>query len=507
MTKHESGINFRNLIRDLADMYPQDVAEVVIIELVANALDAGADRIEVSFDSDECILVVKDNGKGMTSSGFEQYHDFAAGLKAKGTGIGFAGVGAKISFNIAKRVLTETKSKTFSGGSNWYLETKKKLVWEEIKPKHIRAHGTRVEIRFDKGAKIPFSSGSDLVKLIHRHYLPLLDKKFLELLEKLNCYPKKLRFIINGKTIIPFNIEQEYKLQKVRIFFPKKRDKRIGFGIFGLASTEYPLGNDVSGVLLSTWGKVVKPELFNQFPAGLGPRIFGLVDIPEFVKYLTTSKTDFLRRGKHKQLENLYSPIREEFKSWLAELGVQQTAEDDSDEALKLESEIKRILDEVPELNEFFGFRSPQKILSSNNIGEINAESQEGLQNTFPEGIGNKGGSDGANDLGEENGSSLQQQDDGRIKASPISRTAKRGPKITFSNSPERIELAWVEGNVVVINSGHPCYIRVKTNSVGKKLHNFYAIATTVQRFIGSSGDQEDSMFIDKMMAAWGNKK
>ena len=45
MTKHESGINFRNLIRDLADMYPQDVEEVVIIELVANALDAGADRI------------------------------------------------------------------------------------------------------------------------------------------------------------------------------------------------------------------------------------------------------------------------------------------------------------------------------------------------------------------------------------------------------------------------------------------------------------------------------
>ena len=91
--------------------------------------------------------------------------------------------------------------------------------------------------------------------------------------------------------------------------------------IFGLSPEEYPLGTDVAGVLLSTWGKVIKPELFNQFPSGLGPRIFGLVEIPEFVKYLTTSKTDFIRRGKHKQLEALYGPIREEFKNWLAELG------------------------------------------------------------------------------------------------------------------------------------------------------------------------------------------
>jgi hypothetical protein len=42
MPLHESNVNFRNLIRDLTDMYIYDVAEVVIIELVVNALDAGA---------------------------------------------------------------------------------------------------------------------------------------------------------------------------------------------------------------------------------------------------------------------------------------------------------------------------------------------------------------------------------------------------------------------------------------------------------------------------------
>ena len=76
---------------------------------MANSLDAGADRIDIDYDEQQKILVVKDNGKGMSSSDFEQYHDFAAGLKKRGGGIGFAGVGAKISFNIAQKVVTETR--------------------------------------------------------------------------------------------------------------------------------------------------------------------------------------------------------------------------------------------------------------------------------------------------------------------------------------------------------------------------------------------------------------
>jgi signal transduction histidine kinase len=124
MSTHESGINYQNLIRDLADMYSCDIAEVVLIELIANSLDAGATSIKIDFSPHDKSLVVEDNGSGMNSNAFDQYHDFAAGLKTRGTGIGFAGVGAKISFNIADRVITETRSKTFSGGSNWYLQSK-----------------------------------------------------------------------------------------------------------------------------------------------------------------------------------------------------------------------------------------------------------------------------------------------------------------------------------------------------------------------------------------------
>lgn len=504
---HESGVNYRNLIRNLADMYSQDVAEVVLIELIANSLDAKASRVEISFEPDEKILVIKDDGKGMSESDFEQYHDFAASHKMRGAGIGFAGVGAKISFNIAQRVITETNGKSFSGGSDWYFKTKKKLIWEDIKPKHVRTHGTRVEVRFQQDTKLPFSCSSDLISLITRSYLPLLDIDFLDLYEKMHCYPKTFRFIVNGKTIKPFRFESTFKLNKTKVFFPKKRGKRIGYGILGLAPSEYPLGQDISGVLLCTMGKTIKPELFNQFPTGLGPRIFGVVEVPEFVEFLTTSKTDFIRRGKHRQLEGLYGPIRQEFKAWLAELGIQQTTLGDVDEATKLERELRKLLDDVPELSEFFGFRTPKSSLVPSSLGVVPASPHSGIQATLPLGTGTKGSGIGPTDEGEENGTSLiEDRRAATEKAQPISRTTKRGPTISFSKSPKRTELAWVEGNAVVINSGHPCYIKAKSNVFGKKLHNIYAIAITIQRFLGDSDDNPDYMFIDKMMSAWARK-
>ncbi|MCI0412741.1 ATP-binding protein, partial [bacterium] len=74
-------------------MYSYDVAEVVIVELVANALDAKATRISIELDMRGQQLIVEDNGEGMSADQFAEYHDFAAGLKKHGSGIGFAGVG------------------------------------------------------------------------------------------------------------------------------------------------------------------------------------------------------------------------------------------------------------------------------------------------------------------------------------------------------------------------------------------------------------------------------
>ncbi|MHC1623715.1 MAG: ATP-binding protein [Candidatus Methanospirareceae archaeon] len=507
MVTHESSVNYQNLIRDLAEMYPFDVAEVVLVELVANSLDANPTRISIDFDPHTKVLIVVDDGKGMSASEFDRYHDFAAGLKTRGTGIGFAGVGAKVSFNIATRVVTETRSKTFAGGSNWYLQSKKRLVWEDVQPIHLHGHGTRVEVRFISNATLPYSSTEDLVKLLERHYLPLLDAKYLVLYERLGYYSSNLRFVVNDQVINPNELTENFALEKVREFYPQKADKRIGYGILGLTSSEYPLGADLCGVLLCTLGKVIKADLFNQFPGNFGARILGVVEIPDFVNFLTTAKTDFIRRKKHREFESLYNPIRQEFKTWLGELGVQPTELIGTNDSTNLERELKRILDDVPELSELFGFRTRKSILQPDCGGTTNASLKEGVELTFPVGEGEAGEGLGLVDVGGQPGQALvEDKEAGTEPARPISRVGRRGPKITFAEVPDRVDLAWVDGNNVVINSGHPSYIKVRSDATAKRLHSLFAIASAVQRFVASGEDAGDLMFADRMMAAWGKK-
>lgn len=504
MPLHESTVNFQNLIRDLAEMYSFDVSEVVIVELVANALDAKASQIIINYDSENNILTLQDNGAGMTAAQFDEYHDFAAGLKTRGTGIGFAGVGAKISFNIGDRVITETKSSSFKGASKWYLESKKKLVWEDIQTNLID-NGTIVKVHFKKEVNIAYETTKDIINLLKRHYLPLFDAKFMSLYNKLGYYSLNLRFIINNYKIEPINIINELKLTEIHEFVPKRAGTRIGLGLFGLANLEYPLGENLCGVLHCTHGKVIKSDFFNQFPGVLGPKIFGLVEIPRFINFLTTAKTDFIReRGRYNQFEALYNPIRQEFKDWLFRVGVQPLEVTDIDEAKKLEKELTKILDDVPELSEFLGFRGPKGVVRKEEAGSILGNFVEGIQKTFPYGEGHKKGGEGITDVGEETGEALAEDKEGREKAEAITRTAKRGPKISFASNPDRTDLAWVDGNAVIINSGHPSYDKIRSNYQVRRVHCLFAIGTAVQRFMAGSESQQDLMFIDRLMAAWG---
>lgn len=508
MSIHESSVNFKNLIKDLADIYPYDVNEVILVELIANALDAKAINISIEYDSVNNVLVVSDDGKGMSAENFDEYHDFAAGLKTRGTGIGFAGVGAKISFNIANKVITETFSQTFHGGSNWYLKSNKKLIWEDIEPKNITNHGTRVEIHFSKKLESPYTITKNIKEIVKKHYLPLFDKTFLDTYSKWGFYSKDLRFIVNRQVLEPVEIQDEYNLEKVKKFVPKKAGKRIGLGILGLSEREYPFSADMVGVLLCSYGKVIKTDLFNQFPGNIGTRIFGMVEVPEFVHFLTTSKTDFIRKLSHRRFESLYSPIRQEFKNWLEELGIQSAEIVGNNEAITLEKELKKLIDDIPELSDFLGFRTKTKVPQENKNGSTEASIQEGADITFPDGDGQKG-MVGIKAPGENEGEALVAENGGTEKANPISRVSRRGPKISFVEAKERNELAWVDGNTISINCGHPSYIRAQKNPLSKRIHNLFAIANAIQKFILEEEDihNEKFSFIDKMMAAWGEKR
>ncbi len=513
MASHESGVNFANLITDLADMYPQDVPEVVVVELVANSLDAKATLISIDYDPSSNVLVVTDNGNGMTWSQFDQYHDFAAGFKTRGTGIGFAGVGAKISFNVADRVITETYSQEFSGGSDWHWQSRKKLVWQDILVTSLNTTGTRVAVHFRQSTNVPYATQDDLIALLRRNYYSLLDTRFLALYERLGVYSSQLRFVINGDVVTPSQVAEDLCEEGIKQIFPTHAGKRIGFGMFGLTTSEYALGEDACGVLMCTHGKVVKSELFSQSPGTLGPKVFGIVEIRDLINFLTTSKTDFKRgKGRNREFERLYDPVRQEFRLWLSELGIQSTEKAEAEDVVRLERELRRMAEHVPELSDFFGFRARTQVLQPAMDGTAEANIHQGVDLTFPDGEGKRGEGEGPLEPGDQPGETLvKAEGNGTEKAKSVSRTGRQGPRVAFDFQPDKIELGWVEGNSVIINSGHPSYKKASVNLTSKLLQNLFAVGSAVQRFAmdpadGSVMSTPDLTISDRILAAWADR-
>jgi len=338
MPIHHSNINFRKLIKDLAEMYNYPLPEVILTELVANSLDAKATVINISYDEIQHKLAIEDNGSGMDRKQFSQYHDFAAELKTRGSGIGFAGLGAKIAFNCASRVMTETWSNSFRGASNWYLNEKGELIWDDsLEINKLKSPGTRVEIYFDGKNRIPYEDEKEIEHIVMRHFFPLFETSFLDFYENAGIYKKNIRVFVNHCEINKFSVEDFFGMQKVERFTLEHNGKKYGVGVFGITENDFSLGEESIGVGICIFGKVIKYDFLQQFLGDISSRILGFVEVPVLIKHLNTSKTDFIK-GKHlyAEFKKYYEPVRQRFKDWLESAGIRTTEVKRTEDAIKL---------------------------------------------------------------------------------------------------------------------------------------------------------------------------
>jgi len=504
MSRHLSTVNYKRLIKDLADMYPYPTDEVVLVECIANALDAKASHISVDYDAGRRVLVVTDNGHGMNKAEFAQYHDFAKARKVRSRGIGFAGLGAKIAFKIARTVVTESRSDSFVGGSRWGFTGKGDLVWDEIHVTKLKKVGTRVEIHFRRDIPMVYHNKLDISDVIRRHYLPLLHTRSLEFYKTCHTYLRPLQFVVNGKVLPACDLVEDFHLSNVweDILTLKGREGRpIGYYFWGLV----PEGVNPfeTGILVCTMGKVIKPEMFGFFPKNIGPRIFGMVEIPELVQFLTTNKTQF---SGGKQFLQYYGALRSEFKTWLTNLGETTEEPEYTGEVRDLRREIARIISSFPELAEFAAQYRRSQIQKSSQSGEETSSPTSGSV-TYSEGEGAGKGTKGPLAPGDEDiGGALKSDEKGAERSEPISRKARAGPRIGFKASPSDNSLGWVDGDTIVINSGHPAYRRTALPKRLRLLHNLFAIAVSFQRFLRDTG-RPDPRFVDRFLEVWGRSR
>jgi hypothetical protein len=173
------------LLEDLRDAYTGALEETILTEVVANALDSGATCIRLLTNSADAALTIVDDGRGMQRRELARYHDVAASTKARGEGIGFAGVGIKLGLLVSREVVTETRRGATHVATRWHLASRHRAPWKWIPPPCLTAsRGTAVRLTLTNQLSPLLDAAGYLEETLRRHFEPLLDPVFDDLLRR-----------------------------------------------------------------------------------------------------------------------------------------------------------------------------------------------------------------------------------------------------------------------------------------------------------------------------------
>ncbi len=373
--QNETRVNLKHLLEDMRDSYSAPLEEVILIELIANALDSKATRLDFSVDPTARFLRCVDNGGGMKRQQLKEYHNIASSDKVRGQGIGFAGVGAKLSLLLAERVVTESKGGRGSrAATEWRLTNPYRAPWKFIPTSDAisSSRGTSVTMHFSDDQ--PHLLKKEFVAdAIIKHFYPLLHEYLKEEILRF-IYRKGIEITVNGELLSLTEAEQRID-NGFRVFLGKSR-RPIGAGFLTkkileqgwLARLAGQMPNErhiASGLSVSTYGKVIKT---GWEWVGIMPRsaeaLVGVVEIPALSEVLTTNKSDFLTDAVHlRKFYRLRKAVQEAIVPVLRSLG-EFAAEQRTNVAKNvkpLERQIETALDnlssEFPELETLLGSR------------------------------------------------------------------------------------------------------------------------------------------------------
>jgi hypothetical protein len=372
---NETRVNLKHLLEDMRDSYNAPLEEAIITELVANALDSKATRVDFSISPEGRFLRCTDNGLGMKRPALKEYHNIASSEKVRGAGIGFAGVGAKLSLLLAEKVVTESKGGRGSrAATEWRMTNPYRAPWKFTPTSEAVPHprGTSITIHFSDSQSHLLKK--DFVKnTLTKHFYPIFHDYLIgEILRFV--YRKGVEFTVNGDLLhLPEAVQRVD--QGFRVFLGKGR-RPIGAGFLKkkvleqgflacLAGRPPNEWQTSAGLSVSTYGKIIKSgwEWIGIIPKN-PESLCGVVEIPALSELLTTNKSDFLTDAGHlKKYYRLRKAIQETILPVLRALGEYAVAERPSTEknmrplTRAIETALLGLSGEFPELETLLGSR------------------------------------------------------------------------------------------------------------------------------------------------------
>ncbi|MDR3642808.1 MAG: ATP-binding protein [Candidatus Doudnabacteria bacterium] len=511
---NETRVNLQHLLEDIRDSYTSPLEEIILTELVANALDSKATRVDFDVDVVNKFIRCTDNGNGMKRGAIKNYHNIAASTKTRGSGIGFAGVGAKLSLLIASQVITESKGGYGSHcATTWQLTGPYRAPWKFItfSDKINSPRGTSVAIHFA-------DSQSHLLKIdfvresILKHFYPLLNQKIMRDLLKY-FYKKPIEFYVNGQPIaVPENSQDEL----LHWFSIRQGKARAPIGVGYLTKTQNPLNwlekvlgkNDRltslrPGLYISTFGKVIKGgwEWLGILPKN-NETLAGIVEIPALAEILTTNKNDFLSDATSlKKYYKYRKAIQEAVLPILESLGESREKSEVAPEKIikplnkTIDQALNNLVDDFPELESLMGSRAKRVLgKSDRKKSELELRSGENRQDqTNPD----NGPESGKNEKNE-----VLPKGTGKSEAKNLVKARQTGIQIVLGeiNDTPSQALGRIIDDTLTINIKHPAWQKAKTSGF-QEYHILLTVAVILSEFLEMQKSPQE--FINRFLASW----
>ncbi len=343
----ETRVDLHHLLEDLRDAYTGSLEETILTEIAANSLDSGAAVIRFTTDPIRSTFTVVDDGSGMQRRELARYHDIAASTKARGEGIGFAGVGIKLGLLLCDEVLTETRRGKTHVATRWHLASRHKAPWKWVPPPGLVAErGTAVTLKLTN-ALSPLLDAGFLEGALRRHYQPLLEPDFDRLLG--GHYPRGVRFELNGGALERGRAQADELAPLAVRIGRRRKPSAVGY----LLRERSALPEESRGVAVSTLGKVIKRGWDWLGVTASAPELVGgVIEVPEFAACLTLNKADFIRTGPRGATYLGYrKAIQEAVSRQLADWGdARDLAEEKRRRAARpIERDLERVLVDLAE--------------------------------------------------------------------------------------------------------------------------------------------------------------
>jgi Histidine kinase-, DNA gyrase B-, and HSP90-like ATPase len=535
----ETRVDLQHLLEDLRDAYSGALEETILTEVVANALDSGASCIRILPNPAASTLTVVDDGRGMQRRELARYHDVAASTKARGEGIGFAGVGIKLGLLVSSEVVTETRRGPTHVATRWHLASRHRAPWKWIPPPALTgSRGTAVRLALENQLS-PLLDAGYLEEMVRRHFEPLLDNAFADLLRR--HYPQSIAFEVDGRPLVRMSATTADRAAIAIRLGRRRTPSALGF----LERHVAPLPEDRQGVAISTFGKVIKRgwDWLGLTPA-TPTRISGLIEAPDLAACLTLSKSDFIRTGPRGASYLAYrKAIQEVISRQLAAWGDARET-DARPRTVRLERDLERVLeglaDDFPLLRSLVDRRpGGQKRLPLPGRGDERVPGAlfanvSGGDNDATEGDRSAGAHPGRPAGGEQPSPPEPPDPGARPEEVPLPEAAPRqdsdhdaggdardleatvgtlstvsgrrrparyGLLVQFESRPDDAELGRLVDSTIWINDAHPAYLRATASrSVG------YHIALSVALALAPLAVEARSEhgFITQFLSHWG---